>query len=60
MVILEERNNAQFESKWGTKTIFGNKEYKKTFFWGGGGGEGVTLQFISGEQGNKKIPARQY
>ena len=44
----EQRQN--FEGNWGTKTILGSREHKKTNFrFLGNMG---TSQFISGEQGN--------
>ena len=48
----EQRPN--FEGNWGTNTILGNREHKKTNFrFLGNRG---TSQFISGEQGNRYPP----
>ena len=47
----EQRPN--FEGNWGTETILGNREHKKTNFqFLGNRG---TSQFISGEQGNRYL-----
>ena len=49
----EQRPN--FEGNRGRKTIFGNREHKKTNRFFGNRG---TSQFISGEQGNRYPPGR--
>ena len=65
--VLENRGNRAFISGGignkgkilrGTKTIFGNREHKKTNFRFLG--KRGTSQFISGEQGNRYPPRRAF